>query len=60
MRSAKQGMPLLPVIRLAGAEDPANPPRCRFGLLAGQCCVPEDFDRIAAEEIADLVEAGAL
>ncbi|MFZ0408901.1 MAG: hypothetical protein WAM11_12440 [Cyanobium sp.] len=53
-------MPLLPVIRLAGAEDPANPPRCRFGLLAGQCCVPEDFDRIAAEEIADLVEAGAL
>jgi hypothetical protein len=27
-----------------------------LGLLAGQCSVPDDFDRIGAEEIADLFE----
>jgi antitoxin (DNA-binding transcriptional repressor) of toxin-antitoxin stability system len=31
-------------------------PRRRLGLLAGQCQVPDDFDRIAADETADLIE----
>ena len=52
----KAGRPLVQVIRLAGDEDPVNPPRRRLGLLAGQCSVPEDFDQIASEEIADLFE----
>jgi hypothetical protein len=31
-------------------------PRRRLGLLAGQCQVPDDFDQMAAAEIADLFE----
>jgi len=52
----KAGKPLVQATRLVGDDDPANPPRGRFGLLAGQCAVPDDFDRIASEEIADLFE----
>ncbi|MFM7635001.1 MAG: hypothetical protein ACKO7Z_05355, partial [Cyanobacteriota bacterium] len=44
------------VTRLADGESPDTPPRRRLGLLAGQCSVPDDFDRIASEEIADLFE----
>ncbi len=33
-------------------------PRRRLGLLAGQCQVPDDFDQMAAAEIADLFEGG--
>lgn len=49
----KAGKPLVQVTRLAGADDPANPPRRSLGLLAGQCSVPDDFDQIAIGEIAD-------
>ena len=52
----KAGKPLVQVTRLMGDEDAANPPRRRLGLLEGQCSVPDDFDQIAAEEIADLFE----
>jgi antitoxin (DNA-binding transcriptional repressor) of toxin-antitoxin stability system len=52
----KAGKPLVQVTRLTGAEDGASQPRRRLGLLAGQCSVPDDFDQIAAEEIADLFE----
>ncbi|MEB3332458.1 MAG: type II toxin-antitoxin system prevent-host-death family antitoxin [Synechococcaceae cyanobacterium] len=52
----KAGKPLVQVTRLTGAEDAPAPPRRRLGLLAGQCSVPDDFDRIGAEEIADLFE----
>ena len=52
----KAGKPLVQVTRLAGADDPANPPLRRLGLLAGQCSVPDDFDQIAVGEIADLFE----
>lgn len=52
----KAGKPLVQVTRLAGTDDPANPPRRRLGLLAGQCSVPDDFDQIAVGEIADLFE----
>jgi hypothetical protein len=31
-------------------------PRIRLGLLAGQCSVPDDFDAMAAADIADLFE----
>jgi len=36
--------------------DASAAPRRRLGLLAGQCQVPDDFDRMAAAEIADLFE----
>ena len=52
----KAGRPLVQVTRLVDAADASPPPRRRLGLLAGQCSVPDDFDRIAAEEIADLFE----
>lgn len=52
----KAGKPLVQVTRLIGDEDAPTPPRRRLGLLAGQCSVPDDFDRIGAEEIADLFE----
>ena len=52
----KAGKPLVQVTRLSGAEDGASQPRRRLCLLAGECSVPDDFDQIAAEEIADLFE----
>ena len=52
----KAGVPLVQVTRLADGENLDTPPRRRLGLLAGQCSVPDDFDRIASEEIADLFE----
>jgi antitoxin (DNA-binding transcriptional repressor) of toxin-antitoxin stability system len=52
----KAGQPLVQVTRLVDAADAGPPPRRRLGLLAGQCSVPDDFDRIAAEEIAVLFE----
>ena len=52
----KAGVPLVQVTPLADSESPDTPPRRRLGLLAGQCSVPDDVDRIASEEIADLFE----
>lgn len=51
----KAGRPMVRVIPLE-ADDSAAAPRRRIGLLAGQCQVPDDFDRMAAAEIADLFE----
>jgi antitoxin (DNA-binding transcriptional repressor) of toxin-antitoxin stability system len=51
----KAGRPMVQVSALTdGATEAARPPR--LGLLAGQCHVPDDFDQIAAREIADLFE----
>ncbi len=44
---AKAGKPLVKVTAL---EAPAEPRR--FGFLAGQIAVPEDFDRMGEDEIA--------
>ena len=54
----KAGKPLVRVTRLEGDHDPA-PPRRRLGLLAGQCSVPDDFDQLAAGDIAALFEGRA-
>jgi prevent-host-death family protein len=54
----KAGKPLVRVTRLEGDGDPA-PPRRRLGLLAGQCSVPDDFDQMAAGDIAALFEGRA-
>jgi hypothetical protein len=34
----------------------AEPQRRRLGLLKGQCDVPDDFDHMGADAIADLFE----
>jgi prevent-host-death family protein len=51
----KAGRPMVRVTPLHDQDSAAAPPR-RLGLLAGECQVPDDFDRLAAAEIADLFE----
>jgi len=51
----KAGRPMVRVSPLKDRDSSAAPRR-RLGLLAGQCQVPDDFDRMAAAEIADLFE----
>jgi antitoxin (DNA-binding transcriptional repressor) of toxin-antitoxin stability system len=52
----KAGVPLVQVTRLADPDSPTTPLKRRLGLLAGQCSLPDDFDQIASDEIADLFE----
>lgn len=51
----KAGRPMVRVTALEGPPSAALPPR-RLGLLRGQCQVPDDFDQMAADQIADLFE----
>ena len=51
----KAGRPMVRVTPLNEAGTAAAPLR-HLGLLAGQCQVPDDFDQLAAAEIADLFE----
>lgn len=51
----KAGRPMVRVIPLDSTGGDL-PPLRRLGLLAGQCQVPDDFDQLAAAEIADLFE----
>ena len=47
---AKAGKPLVKVTRLEEAENK----RQRLGFMTGQMRVPEDFDRMASQEIEQL------
>ncbi|MCS5699607.1 type II toxin-antitoxin system prevent-host-death family antitoxin [Cyanobium sp. FGCU-52] len=51
----KAGRPLVSVTAL-GQGSNAVPQRRRLGLLEGQCEVPDDFDHMEADAIADLFE----
>jgi prevent-host-death family protein len=51
----KAGRPMVCVTPLKAGDSQAVPLR-RLGLLAGQCQVPDDFDQMAASEIADLFD----
>ena len=51
----KAGKPMVRVTSLAQSDE-AAPVRSRLGMLRGQFSVPEDFDRMGQEEIADLFE----
>ena len=51
----KAGKPMVRVTPLAQSGDP-SPLSSRLGLLRGQVSVPEDFDRMGQEGIADLFE----
>jgi antitoxin (DNA-binding transcriptional repressor) of toxin-antitoxin stability system len=50
---AKAGKPLVKVVRLDAAPD--KPVR-RIGFLKGQIRVPDDFDKMGAESVADMFE----
>ncbi|MEM5439887.1 type II toxin-antitoxin system Phd/YefM family antitoxin [Paraburkholderia diazotrophica] len=50
---AKAGKPLVKVVRLDAA--PEKPVR-RIGFLKGQISVPDDFDTMGAESVADMFE----
>ena len=47
-----------PMVRVTPIDEPCveSPPLRRLGLLQGQCFVPNDFDRLGGEELADLFE----
>jgi len=47
-----------PVVRVTAIDTPQPVPARRTGFLAGQISIPEDFDRMDADEIADLFEGG--
>ena len=51
----KAGKPMVRVTSLAQSDE-AAPVRSRLGMLRGQFSVPDDFDRMGQEEIADLFE----
>jgi prevent-host-death family protein len=51
----KAGKPMVRVTPLTGAQA-SHPEKRRLGLLLGECSVPDDFDRIDADAIADLFE----
>ena len=51
----KAGKPMVRVMPLAQSGDQA-PLASRLGLLRGQVSVPDDFDRMGQEAIADLFE----
>ena len=51
----KAGKPMVRVTPLAQSDE-AAPARSRLGMLRGQFSVPDDFDRMGQEEIADLFE----
>ena len=52
------GKTFSPMVRVTRLDDgeAATAPRRRLGLLAGHCQVPDDFDQLAAAEIADWFE----
>ena len=47
-----------PMVRVTPIDHPeaSAPLRRRLGLLEGQCSVPDDFDRLGSDAIADLFE----
>ena len=47
-----------PSVRLSLGESPSSTPIRRTGFLRGQIRVPEDFDTMGGEEIAELFEHG--
>ena len=46
-----------PVVRVVAIDSPEPSQQKRLGFLAGQFTVPDDFDRMAEDEIADMFGA---
>ena len=53
---AKGGTPMVKVMAI---DSPSAAQQRRLGFLAGQFSVPDDFDRMGAEDITRLFESGA-
>lgn len=53
---AKAGKPL---VKVSALEAPEPQPMQRFGFMAGQCKVPDDFNSMGASEIETLFGADA-
>ena len=53
---AKGGTPMVKVMAI---DSPSAEQQRRLGFLAGQFTVPDDFDRMGAEDITRLFETGA-
>ena len=53
----KAGRPMVRVIPLESPQATTAQSR-RLGLLHGQCAVPDDFDRMGSDAIADLFAGG--
>ena len=53
---AKAGKPVVKVIALSA---PTGAEVRRLGFMAGQIAVPDDFDRMGAEEIEQIFDGGA-
>jgi prevent-host-death family protein len=51
----KAGKPLVRVTSIESSEA-TEPLQRRLGLLEGQCSVPDDFDRLGSDALADLFE----
>ena len=47
-----------PMVRVSPLSEPmvAPSPRRRLGLLQGHCSVPDDFDQLGSDTMADLFE----
>lgn len=64
IEEAVQGEPFViakagkPVVRVTAVDAPPPLAVRRTGFLAGQISVPEDFDRMGADEIATLFDGG--
>ncbi|UZD67256.1 type II toxin-antitoxin system Phd/YefM family antitoxin [Marinobacter sp. AN1] len=43
-----------PVVRVTAIESPEQGQQKRIGFLAGEFTVPDDFDRMGQEEIAEM------
>ena len=52
---ARAGKPLVKVVPIDAPDRPGR----RAGFMAGEIEVPEDFDRMGGEALADLFEGGA-
>ena len=46
-----------PVVRVTAIESPEQGQQKRIGFLAGEFTVPDDFDRMGQEEIAEMFGA---
>ena len=53
---AKGGTPMVKVMAI---DSPSAEQQRRLGFMAGQFTVPDDFDRMGAEDITRLFESGA-
>lgn len=51
----KAGKPMVRVTPIE-ASDSATPSRRRLGLLNGECSVPDNFDQLVSDTIADLFD----